>query len=599
MTDLKEYIKHYVTLIDPGYAVLVTGEWGVGKTYQVKSCFPEGTAIYVSLFGLQSVEELHSEVIGSAFPITSIFGAGLERITEATAAMKGPWALTSLIPQVFNSALKRDLQPTATLIFDDLERSNLKLKDILGAINFYVEHRGFRVVVVAHDEKLTGKFLSMKEKTFGQTIRVKPETDQALSEFIGRFSDKPELSSFLLARRTAILSTFIGSGIVSLRILRHVIDDLARLYDTLDQVQRQNAAAMDELVKTVVAFDTEIRSGNLQAPDLRNRRGVRMAHQLRGMDKQKEPPPEPNLIRAAKKYPEIDLEAGMLNDGVLIAMFIEGRYPKEEIRQSISDSRYFVLRETAPPWKTVIQFDSLEDDDVNRAQARMLAQFENREVTEPGELLHIFSLMLMMVENGITTGTQEAVVEACKRYVLDLLHQGRLPPLESGMRSDTYFDEAHDGYGYWVSDATRNSFQQVVAFLRSEQVHAFERLLPAIGAELLQLVRTNPRAFFEYVCPTNSGPNRYAYLAVLQSISASDFVDAWLDGPHESWRIIEYALSGRYEANKLDGELDAEREWALEVLAELDRRADLSTGFSALRIRRIRPKALVRYVEQN
>ena len=49
---LKSYLDYYKDLDRPGYAVLVTGEWGVGKTYQVQKVLAPEEYIYVSLFGL-------------------------------------------------------------------------------------------------------------------------------------------------------------------------------------------------------------------------------------------------------------------------------------------------------------------------------------------------------------------------------------------------------------------------------------------------------------------------------------------------------------------------------------------------------------------
>lgn len=56
MTHLDEYLKYYSTLDAPSYAVLVTGAWGTGKTFQVLECIPKEERIYVSLYGVQSVE---------------------------------------------------------------------------------------------------------------------------------------------------------------------------------------------------------------------------------------------------------------------------------------------------------------------------------------------------------------------------------------------------------------------------------------------------------------------------------------------------------------------------------------------------------------
>ncbi|MEO1603432.1 MAG: P-loop NTPase fold protein, partial [Pseudomonadota bacterium] len=51
-THLEEYLAHYQTLENPGYAVLVTGEWGSGKTHQIKQVIPDAERYYVSLFGI-------------------------------------------------------------------------------------------------------------------------------------------------------------------------------------------------------------------------------------------------------------------------------------------------------------------------------------------------------------------------------------------------------------------------------------------------------------------------------------------------------------------------------------------------------------------
>lgn len=64
-TALANYLQYYSTLEKPGYAVLVTGPWGVGKTHQVKQVIPESQRYYVSLYGLDSVNSIHDAVLAS------------------------------------------------------------------------------------------------------------------------------------------------------------------------------------------------------------------------------------------------------------------------------------------------------------------------------------------------------------------------------------------------------------------------------------------------------------------------------------------------------------------------------------------------------
>lgn len=42
---LKDYISYYKTLVAPGYAVLITGEWGLAKPIKSRSVFQRTSCI--------------------------------------------------------------------------------------------------------------------------------------------------------------------------------------------------------------------------------------------------------------------------------------------------------------------------------------------------------------------------------------------------------------------------------------------------------------------------------------------------------------------------------------------------------------------------
>ena len=101
-------------------------------------------------------------------------------------------------------------------------------------------------------------------------------------------------------------------------------------------------------------------------------------------------------------------------------MLVDGRYRAEEVARSLNDSPYFIVPSEEAPWKTVIQFDKHEDEVVKHALDRMEGQFSARSATNPGEMLHIFSLKMMMAENGFTPRTIDDTLQLCKLYIDDL-----------------------------------------------------------------------------------------------------------------------------------------------------------------------------------
>src|SRR5579863_10197722 len=71
-----DYLTYYLKLTHaPGFAVLLSGPWGVGKTYLLKAFlkkqFGDDAAnyVYVSLYGLSTIEEIDNALFQAAFPI--------------------------------------------------------------------------------------------------------------------------------------------------------------------------------------------------------------------------------------------------------------------------------------------------------------------------------------------------------------------------------------------------------------------------------------------------------------------------------------------------------------------------------------------------
>ncbi|VDZ64918.1 Uncharacterised protein [Citrobacter freundii] len=60
--SLQEYLNYYIQQNEPSYAVLITGDWGIGKTYQIMNVLPKEQVCYISLFGLSSTSEIYANV---------------------------------------------------------------------------------------------------------------------------------------------------------------------------------------------------------------------------------------------------------------------------------------------------------------------------------------------------------------------------------------------------------------------------------------------------------------------------------------------------------------------------------------------------------
>jgi hypothetical protein len=382
-THLEDYFAYYKTCDDPGYAVLVTGDWGTGKTFQVKKALPENERYYISLFGLATSEDVYAAVFAEMYRVKSNVKKAVKAAEGISIGfpMLGTLGTGKLLPSIANALIKTQVKTDRTIVFDDLERCELSTKEKLGVINSYVEHFGCRVIVIAHDGKLEQDFKEAKEKLFGQTIRVEPQIDAAFTKFLDSLADK-SAREFVGKFRKEIIDIFVTSKAKSLRVLKHVIEDLARLHKELDSQHLNHEEVMKELVRLFSALNIEVRAGKISEDDLKERRkSIEISEMARLSKTSEQETTIPAFVESARRYSLFDLSSTLLNDEVIVQMFIHGRFDQSEIRESLKNSSSFMKPAEAPAWKVLIQFKRMDDEIAETAMRKLNVQFAKRETT--------------------------------------------------------------------------------------------------------------------------------------------------------------------------------------------------------------------------
>lgn len=167
-----DVIKKVLTYVeDERYcqAVLIDGEWGVGKTFfvkekllmKMKEALPQKRIYYISLYGISSSEQIMDEIYSSMVEeiIDEKLGEKNGRVVERSiaftsklfaAGMKHFNIDTKDLPQLSDIKKLKD----AIIIFDDLERCELEINQTLGIINNLVEHNEIKVILVANQNEI-------------------------------------------------------------------------------------------------------------------------------------------------------------------------------------------------------------------------------------------------------------------------------------------------------------------------------------------------------------------------------------------------------------------------------------------------------------
>lgn len=91
---------------------------------------------------------------------------------------------------------------------------------------------------------------------------VEPQIHAAFEAFLTDIQDKVA-QDFVTKRKSIIEEVWSQSEQSSLRILKHVINDVARLRLIMKDRHLENKDAIEHIIKFFCALDIEVRAGNL------------------------------------------------------------------------------------------------------------------------------------------------------------------------------------------------------------------------------------------------------------------------------------------------------------------------------------------------
>lgn len=585
--SVSDYLNYYLTLDNPGYAVLVTGEWGVGKTFQVKAIIKEDRMHYVSLFGVRSADEIYSSIFLKMFPLQANARKFLGSNSSSSIKLDAvTLPIGSLVGNIANTIFKEKVSNEKIIVFDDLERSNINKRVILSVVNKYIEHHGCKVLIIANDKEIfDDEFNKNKEKVIGQVLKVEAKIETAFEAFIKNSKIPLTISSF----KKNIYDIFCMSGCQSLRILKYVINDVERLISNLEKKHIAHQGLLNELLTLFIALDIDFKRGLLSEEDLSERSN---AYYLYVGNKSENGGGKRRILELEDHYKQqgknIMIHSTILDNDVLIDCIINGFYDRDAILKSIDESPFFRPDNEVQPWFKIINFDETDTIQVKKALSEMEFKIENYLIQEPGEILHSFNLKFMLSTIGEVNETIEDILIQAKKYLCTLKNKELLPPAELDPHS--IGATSAYGYGYWILDDYREQSSQLYNFLTKQRYYSLRRKYSTYIKTIIDSLQNNPVEFCKSISRTGSEYGQFAYIDVLGYIKPYLFVDLWLGCKIENWQSIRRALEARYEAGGLYNQLKKERQWIRDVKINLRHRASQHQGIDKLRIMRLIPK---------
>ena len=168
--EIVEVVREYLKDSIYNYAILIDGDWGSGKSYFIKqNLIPEiekdycgdkvvdkKEFIYISLYGVKSTEDISNQIYINLLNKKVKVNNTVKKVVSTGAKVFGDIIkLTGIDIKEYKSDMESFIDLNKyILVFDDLERCNCDVNEVLGYINNFVEHDGIKVILIANEKEI-------------------------------------------------------------------------------------------------------------------------------------------------------------------------------------------------------------------------------------------------------------------------------------------------------------------------------------------------------------------------------------------------------------------------------------------------------------
>lgn len=549
---IRNFLIEYIKNPDPQYAIMLKGNWGSGKTFFINKWiedYKKGLCkniilepIYVSLYGLKDTAQITTEIDRKLHPI--LYSKGVSTITNLL-KFAGKIVLRTDID--LNNDTKEDVQINATLdslslltskgdkdsnigskliIFDDLERCTIDMKNLLGYINSFVEHGACHVIIIGDETKVEDEEIlqEFKEKTIGREFEIVADEENALDCFIKEM----ELTEWIVNNKEFILDCFKSTKCNNLRLLRQSLYDFNVLYNELDSnLINKGETLLKSLLGTYIVIYSEYRGQNYQV--LKEWNPYSISHIWGNKDDKKR-----DIVN---KYNSIEYKYDIdifNNDNIkqIINEIETGCSLKNYVEDLLKQ-----MNKEISSYEKLTFFSRLSNAEFKEAYKDLKEKVKNKEILNMYQMGKIIGLLICIKQNGIDNNIPKYLLKSIKTYIKE-----QYDSIDN--KEDLYKTRTSFYYGLNSWNRRTDSIEEkndIVDFLEKQFNDRDSKLKNEMEEALLNLNNDNVKSLINLsIKSTPNNATTYQLTSVFKNIDAKTITTKILDLNNGS--LIELCL---------------------------------------------------------
>lgn len=506
---IEKYLDHYLEIPTPDYAVMLKGEWGCGKTYFIKQYIEvknDKKICYISLNGIKQCNDVIPQILLALAPkeFNSKICKGVISVGRTIA-----YGITKFfnVDNVFNIGDLANCVPgNIVFVFDDLERTLLEPKEVLGFLSDLVEQQNFHTIIIGDESKFPEdaqeEYLSRKEKIIGKTFSIQNQNAKVLPALIKKFADTgledllhEHLDTILL--EISKVNKYCEREQVNYRIINAAIREFHFAFEGVfknDQLKEYKSKIFAELFGRflVVFYCLQTKSLDLEE--------VWSCVKYFPLDDEK----TDKVMDFRKAFP-FWIGDTFIDSEHWINIFEHKPVNASDLIDHIHDR----MNPVVPNWKRLLLFYEMDDKDIETTHKAVLKEISEQEHRNPFVILHIFMTLVAMSQKGfINTQTSEIVSEA-KKYLDSIGNNLSWNDVSADIN---FYWEGYGGYGYHATHS--NEFRDITAYLKIKMHEKCKENIDECYKKFINDITDEDRAYVKICSPyyqradifTNSDP---------------------------------------------------------------------------------------------
>ena len=281
MQKIIDIVKDYL-IKESNNALLITGQWGVGKTYFFDNKLSEEIKgisikknesvkykpIRISLSGVTSIDDIERRIVAELYPSLNKgtkIGKGIFKFLLSLPKIK------EYIPKIPNTDVIDSETDNLIICFDDLERSKtFPIDSLIGYINNLIENNNLKTIIIANTNEIKdNNFDEIKEKLIGREIEYKINIEDVFDTLIkSEFQSFSEYTKFLQKEKNFICSFF--HNYKNIRTLKFILtryhdiySQIEKIAPSIDYIHSNKDTVLKETLLFTIAISIEYKGGSV------------------------------------------------------------------------------------------------------------------------------------------------------------------------------------------------------------------------------------------------------------------------------------------------------------------------------------------------